>query len=326
MVLTNILTAFTAGLAFLGLPGVVAGGVQTVAKTAINALSVGVQQAPGVAKAIWPAGTANSQPIQISELKKQLSNLNNQIGDRLDAGLFAIMANVENFASFAAGGAFSGQAGISLPKETDGLDSVFRTFLVSTAMSANKWTVYTGPDSLDTNGLPGNQDKYGCKVRGTGVCDFADGDAPQPNNNPAAPAGSGNNRPVQGYAQGKGWAMWTSKTTKHSYSARWLGEPGTADPPTAAKLMNAIVEKGLGTPEALFDGANQCKGGEPGVQPGGDGKLSFGCLSRVKIEQGCKEATGDCGPFFGKTFQDGNTPETAAAGNPGRPPSRGPRN
>lgn len=55
-VLNDILTALTAGLAFIPEVGPAA---STSVKVATKALTVGVQQAPGVAKAIWPSGTAD---------------------------------------------------------------------------------------------------------------------------------------------------------------------------------------------------------------------------------------------------------------------------
>ena len=53
--LNFFLTALTAGLGFLG-----QAGLGTAAATAAGqALTVGFQQAPGVAKAIWPTGTVD---------------------------------------------------------------------------------------------------------------------------------------------------------------------------------------------------------------------------------------------------------------------------
>ena len=51
----EFLSALTAGLAFFGTPAL--GG--SVASAAGSAFTVGVQQAPGVGKAIWPSGTTD---------------------------------------------------------------------------------------------------------------------------------------------------------------------------------------------------------------------------------------------------------------------------
>jgi len=61
--LSDILSALTAGLALLGVPEVSAAIEATVSTTVTavaHIVSVGIQQAPGVAKAIWPAGTVSS--------------------------------------------------------------------------------------------------------------------------------------------------------------------------------------------------------------------------------------------------------------------------
>lgn len=86
MVLTDILTALTAGLALLGAPEI-STAIQATTKTVGSIVSVALQQAPGVAKAIWPAGTASSQTIQIGNLDQALANLNDQISGMINAGL-----------------------------------------------------------------------------------------------------------------------------------------------------------------------------------------------------------------------------------------------
>ena len=68
--LDDILTALSVGLAFLGIPEVSAAliGVDEAAsvatKIAAGALNVGLQQAPGVAQAMWPQGTTSVSRIQ----------------------------------------------------------------------------------------------------------------------------------------------------------------------------------------------------------------------------------------------------------------------
>lgn len=61
--LSSLLTALTVGLAFIPEVGPIAsgvvGGATAVAGSVSKALVIGVQQAPGVAAAIWPAGTAD---------------------------------------------------------------------------------------------------------------------------------------------------------------------------------------------------------------------------------------------------------------------------
>lgn len=62
--ISELLSALSAGLAFLGTPAL--GG--TVASAAGSAFTVGVQQAPGVGKAVWPSGTTDvSKQLRLAE-------------------------------------------------------------------------------------------------------------------------------------------------------------------------------------------------------------------------------------------------------------------
>ena len=302
----------------------VLGGVQTAAKTVANALSIGIQQTPGVAKAIWPAGTASTQTFQISELKLHLSKLDSSISDRLNAGLFAIMANTDEFIKFASSGAFSGgQDILNLPVQTSGLDIAFKTFLISSAMAQNQYVAFTGPPYSDDqkSKLPGvNGELYACKVESNGICDFADADAPRPNNNPAAPAGSGNNRPLVGGSRGqpKGWAMYTSKDTKRAYHPQPQRDIDSGPSAPSNVVAGTLADgKWDATPEMVFDLGYECmrKGGpkgQPLVSIGNDGKFDFSCLSQLEVKDGCVNDA--CAEFFG--LGTASTAGAAAQPNP----------
>ena len=64
-VLGDLLTGLTAGFAFLSVPEITAAafGIEEATATAAKALVAGLQQAPGVAKAIWPTGTLSLQLV-----------------------------------------------------------------------------------------------------------------------------------------------------------------------------------------------------------------------------------------------------------------------
>ena len=97
MVRSDILTALTAGLALLGLPEVSAkikGAVSASAALVANVVSSSIQQAPGVAKAVWPAGTDESKSVQTGDLSSALSSLNSELFDRINAGLLEVMDDV----------------------------------------------------------------------------------------------------------------------------------------------------------------------------------------------------------------------------------------
>jgi len=140
--LSDILSALTAGLALLGVPEVSAAIEATVSTTVTavaHIVSVGIQQAPGVAKAIWPAGTVSSQNIQIGDLDAELGKLDSDLSNRINSGLQEFMTDVPSFLAFASNGSFSGSNLPSLPAQTESLDIGFKTYLLTTAMSHNDW-------------------------------------------------------------------------------------------------------------------------------------------------------------------------------------------
>ena len=338
--LTKILTAFTAGLSFLGLPGVVLDGAQTAAKTAINAISIGVQQTPGVAKAIWPSGTVSSQIVQMGELQAKLGSLDADLTKLFNDGLFAIMANVDNFISFASSGQFSsGQDVLNLPDNTAGLDAAFKTYIVTAALRANSYVAFTRPDYGESqlSELPGLQGKlFGCTVEGNSVCDFPKDGAPRANNNPAAPAGSGNNRQVPGYGQPAKWAMYTSKSTHRPYHPQSQKDIDAGPSASSNDVANWLADNRWGTtPEAVFDGGYECTNGggakdKPLLQIGNEGKINFNCLSQLEVKSGCTK-TGEaveCAEFAGlgsaQTPGAGNAPiVNPATGGPVVGPGKG---
>ncbi|KAL8730839.1 MAG: hypothetical protein Q9166_003766 [cf. Caloplaca sp. 2 TL-2023] len=138
--LNQILTALSIGLAFVGGPeagALVSAATATAAQTFVKA----VQQAPTVAAAIWPSGTENSQSIQIGNLESDLSLGSEELVNITNRGLELIMSDVPSFIAFAQSGAFSGNQAISLPEETGEATLAFKTYILTTAMTANEWKV-----------------------------------------------------------------------------------------------------------------------------------------------------------------------------------------
>ena len=138
-VLGDVLTAFTAGFAFLSVPEIsaVAFGIEEATVTAAKALIAGLQQAPGVGKAIWPTGTLSSQLVQMGDLAGTLGKLDSEVGDMINNGLQLLMSDVPSFVNFASTGSWSGGSPYSLPNTAKGLELGLKTFLVSTAMAKN---------------------------------------------------------------------------------------------------------------------------------------------------------------------------------------------
>ena len=136
-VLSDILTALSAALAFIGAPEV-APEIQATVGTASKALLNGIQQAPGVAKAIWPSGTTDSQAVQLGHLDSDLEQIYQNFTQAINDTLFLLMSDVPSFLAFASSGAFSGQAKLSLPGDANTTAIALRTFVLTTAMTGNK--------------------------------------------------------------------------------------------------------------------------------------------------------------------------------------------
>ena len=73
--LNNILTALSAGLAIISLPETVAASIPA------KILSDAIQQAPGVAKALFAPGTLDSTVLQVNQIKASLDQV--VVGDVL---------------------------------------------------------------------------------------------------------------------------------------------------------------------------------------------------------------------------------------------------
>ena len=138
-ILGDVLSALSAGLAFLSVPEISAAafGIEEATVAAAKALVAAIQQAPGVSKAIWPSGTTSSQVVQIGDLAQKLGDVDSEVSDMINSGLELLMSDVPSFVSFASTGAWSGGDPYSLPNTVKGLDLALKTFLVSTAISKN---------------------------------------------------------------------------------------------------------------------------------------------------------------------------------------------
>lgn len=285
MVLSDVLTALTVGLALLGLPevtGAIQGAqIAAEAKTAANVLNTAIQNAPGVAKAIWPAGTADSQTFQIGQLGANLQSIDTGISNTLESGLEMIMSDVPSFTGFASSGSFSGSSYPSLPNDTAGLQIGFQTYLVTSAMANNQWLAFSGP-GYTGNGPAGpfnssaasQAANFGCTLESSGVCDIT-------------------STPIFGeneLFQPAGWSEWTSPVTSRSYYANQAAHKNS---PTSAALANALATNGWTTLEMVMDGGWNCTQagnpqGSPVVKVSDQGALDFSCLSQLSVKGGCK--------------------------------------
>ncbi|KAM0802347.1 hypothetical protein BDR22DRAFT_819880 [Usnea florida] len=145
----DILSALVAGLAFIGAPAFTA----TIAASAsAQALVTGLQQAPGLVKALWPTGSAESQIIQIGNLDSALSSESTQISSRINAGLWSLMSSQKSFALFASSGAFSADPGLSIPQDVAQISTGLQLFVLSKALNANKYRAQILPTASIASG------------------------------------------------------------------------------------------------------------------------------------------------------------------------------
>ena len=108
-----------------------------------------------------------SQSVQIANLKEELANVSGDLKDRIDAGLHEVMYNKESFAGFASSGLFSGADAPSIQDDEGTLTVGFKTFLLTKAMTANKWFSRAAPGleqtpSFTTPCYPNTPDSHDC--------------------------------------------------------------------------------------------------------------------------------------------------------------------
>ena len=251
VILNDLLSALSAGLSFIAGPEL--GGI---AGTAADALLTALQTAPSVAKSIWPSGTADSQTEQIANLDGYLSQIDQNFTTQITAGLYTIMSDVPSFNGFATHGLFSGPNAFSLPSSSVSLALALRTFILSSAMSANKWTAFPIHD-MTMSDIASPISGYDCTFGLNNVC--------SPNHD-------------------GGFPIFYSDDTAIAYSLTLSGAG-----PDGTEFLNEIVDKEWSDLEQLFDGAYNCS-----TAPGGSGigkpldlfngsALNLACLSQLKI-------------------------------------------
>ncbi len=132
----DVVEAFLLGLPFLATPNAttqVAPQISESTNATAQALLLGLQHAPAVAKAIFVNASATIYPVQTVGAADFLADnyTTAQIDGRLNAGLGLIMSDLGAFVNFASSGLFSGAGNFSIPDQ-EGLDKVLQTLISST--------------------------------------------------------------------------------------------------------------------------------------------------------------------------------------------------
>lgn len=165
VVLNDILTALSVGLAFLPGPEAAIG----------KALVTGAQQAPGVAKYLYPIGTADSQLLQMQQVAANLGSSVKNLQDSIGKALPPMVNDVNAFAAFTATGAFSAFLP-PLDKLADSLLNGMMAYVISQAYQLNGVFITrqlnTSVRALATNGTSLSYDSP-CTTDydSNGVCD-----------------------------------------------------------------------------------------------------------------------------------------------------------
>ena len=126
VILNDILTALSVGLAFIPGPEAAIG----------KALVIGAQQAPGVAKFLYPIGTADSQLLQMQDVAAKLGDGVKTLQDSVGKALPPMVNDVNAFAAFASSGAFSAFLP-PLDQLADSLLNGMMAYLISQAYQMN---------------------------------------------------------------------------------------------------------------------------------------------------------------------------------------------
>ena len=248
--LHDLLSALTAGLSFIAGPE-----LSGLAGLAADTLVTALQDAPSVAQAIWPSGTEDSQSEQLANLDSYLSQIDQNFTDQITDGLHIIMSDVPSFNGFASNGSFSGPNNLSLPADSDILALGLRTFILSTAMSANEWySVFL--DDKTMADIASSVSGWDCTFNSNNICT----DSANTTN------------------------IFYSNSTARAY---FLLDGSHSSSPTS--VINEIVSKQWSDLELLFDGAYNCS---TALDGSGIGKplnlfngtsLNFACMSQLNV-------------------------------------------
>ncbi|KAI4241984.1 MAG: hypothetical protein L6R42_011135, partial [Xanthoria sp. 1 TBL-2021] len=113
--------------------------ISQIAKYKLQSFAISLQQAPGVARSMWPAGDDLSRTIQIGALQEQLSNITVELGNTLSRGLKLLMTDVPTFVAFADHGRYINNPPLDPNEIKNDLAITLQTYLVSESLKQNSW-------------------------------------------------------------------------------------------------------------------------------------------------------------------------------------------
>lgn len=232
--------------------------ITSLSKGTMQSFAIGLQQAPGIARSMWPAGDDLSRTIQIGALQEKVSNLTVELGNTLSRGLHLIMTDASTFVAFADHGQYINNPPLD-PNEIKGdLAVILQTYLVSESLAQNSWWALPmgmiSKEAFDNLHDP----EPICTVHGCST----------PNINIK-----------QLY-----WSPQSTRYYRLQYGGSGDGSTGTT--------FRKIVEANWADLPLLFDGAYNCtwfneKKDPQTVHVNFDGTLDIGCVSKLPMKRPC---------------------------------------
>ncbi|KAL8730090.1 MAG: hypothetical protein Q9166_004289 [cf. Caloplaca sp. 2 TL-2023] len=219
-----------------------------------------LQDAPAVAKAMWPPGPLNSQQLDL----RDPPNNNPTITTVLDKGLLTIMSDIPTFLNFTSNGRFTRYNLANIPFVDTGVDlSVgVNTFVTSKLTEAMGFYAVPG-DIMDETTF--NADSQCPGPLGKQICNTKNGK----------------------------YLYW-SPTTHRSYELKAKNPPAHVTQMKLGDLMGHINEDGFADPELLFDGNYNCtaegKAGQAIVNTNEDNSIDVSCVSQLPMYLDCGTA------------------------------------
>ncbi|KAL8708378.1 MAG: hypothetical protein Q9220_006759 [cf. Caloplaca sp. 1 TL-2023] len=247
--------------------------IKQVTKYTMQSFAISLQQAPGVARSMWPSGDDLSRTVQIGHLQDEVNNITVELSNTLSRGLNLVMTDVPTFVAFADHGRYSNNNPPIDPNEVkNGLALTLQTYIVSESLRQNNW--YAIPEG------------YSTPEQWQGILN-ADLNPPV-----TPPANVHGNSPP--HVQRRYW----SEDSGRVYLFKHKDDLGT--------VLPQLIQSGWANLPLLFDGAYNCTKFNEVVNPqivhvNFDGTLDIGCISRLPMQI-------DCGSDCPEALVDGNCP------------------
>ena len=241
--LNDLLTVLAAGLPFLAPLG--------EAGSLVSAVITAVQQAPGVAKYLFPTGTLDSQFAQFASISNSMGVVTQYLQNNVSQALAAIQQDPTTFLAVTGAGSFSVNPLPTIPQQSAAMLTALNTYVISQCLQANNWMIGRAIDT-DMNELQANK-SGNWRIAGCG-------------------GGYDSNSLCGAYYWNKGIDVSFTLTNNADLSL----DPTSIMQQIFANWTSATL---------LFDGAAQCQaqgGSAPVINVGGS-SVGTACLSNLKV-------------------------------------------